>query len=370
VTGDSDVTRPERPASFTERVKRAWRSAQGRWPWLAHVVRAWGRFTENNGNQYAGAITFFSFLALFPLILLAVSITGFVLNANLDLQRKLLDKVAENVPGGFGDTLRTAIDSAIANRTAVGVVGLVGVLLSGLGWIANLRMAINSVWGFRPVKRKFVTAKIADLIVLLGLGLGGVISIGFTAVATSVTGEVLRALGLDGVPGAATFTTVLGFAIAIVGDMIILGWILVRLPKASVPRRVALRGTVLAAVGFEVLKVLGTYTIAATSHSVTAGPFAAIVAVLVWMQLVARWVLFCAAWMATWITPPGEVDVQAVTVVPVAAEPEREPMPVAFSPVAVAASLIATGAAVGGGLVAWLTGRRRRAANVSRSGTD
>lgn len=368
MTGDSDVTRPERAASFTERAKRAWRDAQGRWLWLAHVVRAWARFTGNNGNQYAGAITFFSFLALFPMILLAVSVTGFVLHANPDLQRQLLDKVAENAPGGFGDTLRTAIDNAIANRAAVGVIGLIGVLLTGLGWIANLRMAINAVWGFGPIKRKFVAAKIADLGVLVGLGLGGVISIGFTAVATSVTSEVLSAVGLDGVPGAGTITTILGFGIAIVADMIILGWVLIRLPKASVPRWVAVRGTLLAAVGFEVLKVLGTYTIAATSHSVTAGPFATIVAVLVWMQLVARWLLFCAAWMATWITPPGEVDLPAVALVPRATEPEPEA--VGFSPAAVAASLVAVGAALGAGSVAWLTGRRRRDAGDPPSGTD
>jgi membrane protein len=357
------MSQPGRLAGLKQRATDRWRAAQGRHGWLAHVVRAWGRFTQNNGNQYAGAITFFSFLALFPLILLAVSITGFVLHANQDLQRDLLNKVAENAPGGFGDTLRTAIDSAIANRAAVGVVGLVGVLLTGLGWIANLRLAVNAVWGNKPRKRSFLLAKLADLTVLAGLGLGGLISIGFTAVATSITDQVLSAIGLDDVPGAGVVAKILGLGIAVLGDMLILGWVLIRLPRAAVPRRVAVHGALLAAVGFEVLKIIGSYTIASTSHSPTAGPFAAIIAVLIWMQLVARWLLFCAAWTATWITPAGQVEFGGVSVVPAVEAPE--PTEARLSPVTVAASLVGAGAAVGGGAVAWLTSRHTRARRPS-----
>ena len=57
------MSKSGRLTQLKERASARWRGAQGRFPWLAHVVRAWGRYTENNGNQYAGAITFFSFLA-------------------------------------------------------------------------------------------------------------------------------------------------------------------------------------------------------------------------------------------------------------------------------------------------------------------
>jgi membrane protein len=355
------MSKSGRLTQLKERASARWRGAQGRFPWLAHVVRAWGRYTENNGNQYAGAITFFSFLALFPLILLAVSILGFVLHANPELQNELLDKIGEDLPGSFGDTLQSAVDSAIANRTAVGLVGLVGLLLTGLGWIANLRMAINSVWGGKRYKRPLVTAKISDLIVLAGLGLGALLSLAFTASATSATDQLLRWVGLDDLPGAGTATTILGLGIAILGDMIIFGWLLVRLPRATVPRRVAIRAALLAAVGFEALKIIGSYTIAATSHSVAAGPFAAPVAILVWIQLVARWLLFCAAWTATWITPAGEVELDPVSVVVPLPETEKPDERSRVSPAAVAASLVGAGAAVGGGTVAWLTARRARA---------
>src|ERR1700710_1782131 len=133
--------------------------------------------TRNNGNQYAAAITYFSFLALFPLLLLGVAITGFVLHSHPALEQDFFANVTSKVPGEFGRTLKSSLHTAIEQRTGVGIVGLVGVLLTGLGWIANLRQAIDGVWGRAPAKRSFIGGRVANLLVLGGLGLGVVVSL-------------------------------------------------------------------------------------------------------------------------------------------------------------------------------------------------
>ena len=276
-----------------------WRALKARSATVRHTVAAWNLLTVNNGSQYAAAITYFSFLALFPLLLLAVAITGFVLHAHPAAQQSLLNHITEKVPGDLGRTLRSSIDTAIKQRTGVGIVGLVGVVLSGLGWVGNLRAAIDAVWGQRPSQQNFVMARVRNLLVLVGLGLGILISLGLTVVGTGVTDQILRAMGIDHVAGMHALVTALGLLLALVGDVIIFFWLFVELPAASVPRKAGLRGALLAAVGLEVLKIVGTYTIAKTAHSPTAGPFAGIVAVLIWIQLVARYLLFCAAWIAT-----------------------------------------------------------------------
>ena len=51
-----------------------WARQRAEHAWLDHAVRAWTTLTERNGNSYAAAITYFSFLALFPVILLAVAL--------------------------------------------------------------------------------------------------------------------------------------------------------------------------------------------------------------------------------------------------------------------------------------------------------
>jgi membrane protein len=345
-------------------VARAKASAAARWvalrsahPSVRHAAAAWARLQNNNGGQYAAAITYFSFLALFPLLLLAVAVTGFVLHSHPAAQQSLLTHITDNVPGSLGTTLRKSVRTAIAQRAGVGVVGLVGLLLSGLGWIGNLRAAVDAVWGTRPAKRNFVKAKLANLLVLAGLGLGLVLSLGLTVVGTAVTDQILNGLGLLHVSGLHYVVTILTFVISVAGDLLIFLWVLVRLPRADVPRAAALKGALLAAVGFEVLKVLGTYTIAKSAQSATAGPFAGLLAVLIWIQLVARFMLFCAAMTAV-LTDDAEVAASTEVLVAADELPGEVPVNSPLSPVAVAGSLLGVGAAAGAAAVVWATRRR------------
>jgi membrane protein len=362
----------EKPPNALSRAKSAagarWGALLERRPGLLHVVDAWKLLQENNGNQYAAAITYFSFLALFPLILLAVSITGFVLHAHPAAQQNLFDHITSNVPGDLGTTLKTSISTAIKARTSVGIVGLVGVLLTGLGWIGNLRAAIDGVWGRSAPKRNFFLTKVMNLLVLAGLGLGILLSLGLTVAGTSLTDQLLRAVNLEDVAGVHYLVKILGLALAVAGDVLIFWWLLVRLPDMPVPRKVGLQGALLAAVGFEVLKIVGTFTIAKTAHSPTAGPFAGLLAVLIWIQLVARFMLFCAAWTATCrgcALGPQKADASVVERPADAAEP-LPPIPATpAAPDAVrpsAGALIGAGAAgalAGAAAMAWATSRRR-----------
>jgi membrane protein len=333
-----------------------WQQARLEHSWLDHVVRAWGRFKDNNAAQYAAAITYFSFLALFPLLLLAVSVMGFVLSSNQHLENQLIDDITKNIPGTLGDQLSSGVKSAISSRTGVGIIGIAGVLLTGLGWIGNLREAINGVWGIKAPKQSFVRAKLANLFVLAGLGLGILVSLGLATVGTAVTDQIVRALSLDSVPGMTYLLKIAAILLGVLGDMVIFGWLLVRLPGAEVSRSVALRTALLAAIGFEVLKIVGTYTISKSTHSPTLGPFAGLLAVLIWIQLVVRYLLFCAAWSAT--ATPIDSPAAAIPSIDLTIR-APEPEPAAVSRTGVAASLLGAGAVAGAGVVTYL--RRGRA---------
>src|SRR3954451_10635404 len=163
------------------RLRVRWQALQERRPSVRHLVSAWGLLQRNNGTLYAAAITYFSFLALFPLLLLNVSVVGFALHSDPALQHSVYQHVAARFPGRVGSTLQDAIHTAVDNRSGVGIIGLVGVLLTGLGWIANLRAAIDAVWGRGQRKVGFVQARLGNLLVLLGLGVGSVVSLGLTA---------------------------------------------------------------------------------------------------------------------------------------------------------------------------------------------
>jgi membrane protein len=134
----------------------------------------------------------------------------------------------------------------------------------------------------------------------------------------------------------------------------------VRLPAVDVPRRVMVKGVLFAAVSFEVLKIVGTYTIAASAHSATAGPFAGTLAILIWIQLVSRVMLFSCAWTAV-LTREANEHTQALPYRPV----RREPVEL----ITREARLVGAGAAAGGFLV-WVLIRSRDAIRPSRFGAS
>jgi membrane protein len=243
-------------------------------------------------------VTIFSFLSLFPLILLAVSIAGFVIRIRPDVRDTVSARVADNLPGPLADTVKSAIDTAISSHASIGLAGLGALLITGLGWVGNLRAATEAVWGQAPAARPFLVAKLADLLVLVGLGLGALLSLTLTLAWSTLTSQLLHRVGLAHLPGLGALAKIVGIGLAVAGDALIFGWMMVRLPRARVRVREVRRAAVLAAVGLEILKLIGTYYIARVSQSPTAGLFGSVIGILVWLNLVARYLLLCVAWAA------------------------------------------------------------------------
>jgi membrane protein len=172
-------------------------------------------------------------------------------------------------------------------------------------------------------------------------------------------------LSLDDVPGMGVVVSIAGIVIAVLGDAVVFFWLVVRLPDADVPRGVGVRGALLGAVGFEVLKIVGTFTVAHTANSPTAGPFAGVLAILIWIQLVVRWFLYVVAVTAVLSERTYAAEAAAAAAADPAAGPDPEPEPVkpvvtSVSPAAVGATLVGAGAVAGAAAVAYATRRNHR----------
>lgn len=365
-------------AGLKDRVTGTLRRQRVKRPWLDHLIRAYQQYKGAKGDHVAAAITYFSFLALFPLLLLGASVAGFVLANNADLKTSLQDVISKNVPGSLGTTMSEAVQSVIDHRGSIGVVALLGVAYAGLGWIANLRTGVQAVWGGEAEKGNFVKAKLADLLVLVGLGFGIVLSIALTSGGTAATHAVVDALSLDGVPGMGTLVAAVGILLALAADTLLFMWMFTRLPGRPIRYRTVLRGAIFAAVGYEILKVVGTTYIAKVTSNPTYGPLAGVIGLLVWIDLVSRFLLLSAAWTATGPQPvlPGDIEApQEGFAVPVDERPRRGavgPAPdgaavrEAPNPAAVAGALVGTGALLGAGATAAGSRYLRRRNNGDR----
>lgn len=89
-------------------------------------------------------------------------------------------------------------------RTAVGLVGLLVALYSGINWMGNLREAIRAqsrdVWERRPQDEEKIWVKyFRDLISLIGLLVALIITLSITSVAGSAQQMIISALYLDNI---------------------------------------------------------------------------------------------------------------------------------------------------------------------------
>ena len=270
-----------------------------KYPWLDHVIRANDAFGERYGNHYAAAITYFSVLSLFPLLMVGFSVVGFVLANNQAALDKLSQSILSAAPPGLGGLFNQLVTAALASRGGTGVLGLLLALYAGIGWMSNLRDALTAQWGLEKKKLPLVSTKIKDLASLVGLGLALVVSFGLTAVGGGVGKWLLRQVGLDHQSWALFLLRLATIVLALLANMLVFLWVLARLPREKVGIRSAVRGAIMAAIGFEVLKQVATVYLAGVTSSPSGAIFGPIIGLLVFANLVSRFLLFVTAWTAT-----------------------------------------------------------------------
>lgn len=293
-----------RVSANVARVRRWWATLLGRvrrrWRWLDHLLRAYARYNDRNGDHLAGSITFFGFLSFFPLIALVYAIAGYAAKVDPAVREYVNETITSLLPGLAG---QLHIDQIHARST--GVIGLALLLITGIGWIDVLREALHDMW-MRPRGNRgnFVLNKLNDIVVLAGLGIGLLASVALSGLAASATQSVLAAIGMEHVTGVGGAVRVLAVAIAVAFDTLIFVLLFARLSGSGEPPRRMLRGALFAAVGFELLKLVGAELVSHTTSNPVYGIFAVVVGLMVWINVVARFTLFAAAWTATAVDIP------------------------------------------------------------------
>ncbi|MET9676767.1 YihY/virulence factor BrkB family protein [Streptomyces sp. NPDC006482] len=260
-----------------------------------HAWHSYETLDEVHWSRLAAAITFLSFLALFPLITVAAAI-GAALLSQEQLDR-IEEKVSDQVPG-ISDQLD--IDGLVANAGTVGLIAGALLLVTGISWIGSMRDCLRAVWGLdgqdegNPVVRKG-----KDALVLVGLGGVALCSLAASWLGSTTVGWTADRLGISGDGAGGYLLQGAAVLVGVVADFLILLYILTLLPGVQPPRRRLVVAALIGAVGFELLKLLlGGYMRGVASKSMY-GAFGTPIALMLWINFTAKLLLFCAAWTAT-----------------------------------------------------------------------
>ena len=249
-----------------------WRARFG---WLDATLRVTERFGAVGGGPLSSSIALATFVSLFPLLLVVIAVLGFVSSGDADFSQRLVRDLG--LEGRAADTLIDALETAEGSRRAASIVGLVGLLWSGLGVVGSLQAALNAVW---QAKGRGLVDKLVALRWLLGAGV--------LFLATAALGPLTRLLPGPAKPGA----IILGFALTTA----LFVWTYASLGNTTLGWRTHLPGAVLVAIGVEILKLAGSTLVprAVASSSALYGSLGVVFAVLAWLLLYGRLIVYGA----------------------------------------------------------------------------
>lgn len=199
----------------------AWADAlQARHSAIGYPYGVIKKYGDDQGGKHAALLTYYAFLSLFPLLLLVVTVPQRVLVNNPELSERLVTAI---VPPDLQDTVQSAI-AAMPTSGLPLVVGVVGLVLSGLGIVGAAYQTLNhlagvphrSRYGFLPRTLRTVGAFLVLIVGVIGVGamtavVGAVPELSAVSRAALflggvvLTGLVIRALVALLVPVRATF---------------------------------------------------------------------------------------------------------------------------------------------------------------------
>jgi membrane protein len=246
-----------------------------RWRPVATALDVQRRYSEVHGGMLASGLTLATFLSVFPLILVAIAILGYVSVNNTH--------VASDVASSLGlrgeavtSTLTQFVDAARHSRRVTSVVGVAGLLWSGLAVVTAAQATIDSTWQQRG---RGLRDKAIGVLWLAGSG-------ALMAVSFTITS------GLNFLPA------LLAPLVLVVGAAFDVGQFLFSfkvLSSRTVGWRSLLPGSILGGVGLQVIKTFGSLYLPHAVYGSTqlyGSLLGVIFAILAWLFLFGRLIVY------------------------------------------------------------------------------
>jgi len=251
---------------------------QRRWPAIGAPVAILYKYFDDQGAYLAAILTYYAFLAIFPLMLIAATVLGFVLQSHEQLQQELLNSALSRFPI-IGDQLGRP-EGLHGSASAV-VVGSLAALYGALGLGQAAQNALNVAWAIpRQGRLNPIASRVRSLVLLT---IGGVAVLALAVSATLISHLEIFGAELSGwLQGGATVVSAAFVAV-------ILGAILVMATSVRRRFRDVLPGAVVIAVLWQALQSLGGLYVEHVIRKVSAmnGIFAVVLGLFAFLYLAA-----------------------------------------------------------------------------------
>ncbi|MHB8464473.1 MAG: YihY/virulence factor BrkB family protein [Acidimicrobiales bacterium] len=237
------------------------------------------KFGNDRGGMLAGIVTFYGFLSLFPMLLVAFTILGFVAGGpHSSLYRDIRTSALRDFPV-VGDALKT--ENGLSGNGFALVAGLLGLLWGALGVTQAMQFAVDEAWDVPRQDRAAFFIRLAKgvaVLAVLGIGVAGTTVL--TTIGTIVGNSVV--IGAVGLVGAVLVNVALFLAVFRLLSPKHLAW------KDIAP------GAVLAGCGWQVLQIVGQSLVRHNLKHTTVlyGQFAIVLGMISFLSLAAQLLMY------------------------------------------------------------------------------
>ncbi len=158
--------------------------------WVSVLKRSVQQFKHDDVTDRAAALTYFGVLAIFPGMLVLVSVMGLL---GKSTTQKVLDNIGQVAPGSVSSFLRTVIQQVQGNSGTAGLAAIAGLavaLWSASGYVAAFMRAANAIYDVdegRPIWKTAPVRLLTTLVLVVMLVL--------SAIMVVVTGPIAKQVG-------------------------------------------------------------------------------------------------------------------------------------------------------------------------------
>lgn len=274
------------------------------WALSLTPVRAYLRYSERRGPMLADSVTYRTLFSLFASVLLGFSIAALWLAGDPAAWQALVNAVDRAIPGlvGEGGLIDPDDIQAPAGLSIAGIVSLIGLIGAAIGAIGSLRTAIRTVCDRGTDDVPFWLVMLRNLGLAVGVGAALLASAIATMLGTAGLDVVAGWLGLGrGEPVVTWGARSLAIAVTFLLDAAVIAVVFRVLSGVRAPAKALWTGALLGAIGLTVLQQLSGLFVGGAGANPLLASFAALIALLLWINLSAQVILIAASYTYTLI---------------------------------------------------------------------
>jgi membrane protein len=270
----------------------------------SRAARVLGRHVVQKGPLLAAGLTYQALFALFSALWVGFSVTGFVVAGNDVVRDELIAFIQSAVPGVIKDDTGAGVvePGALMNASVfgwTGTVALVGLLFSSIRLFGSMRDSVRTVFRAPQPTTPLLRLIARDLALALAFGATVLVSASISLLSTTAVTWGLRLVGLSTESDASVaLLRLVGLVLVFVFDTVVLAALFRVLAGLHIPPRRLLAGSAIGGAGFVLITFVGGTLLRAAGSNPLLASFAAIVGLLLVINLLCQVLLLAAGWIA------------------------------------------------------------------------